>query len=916
MKNKLLKLELLIDFFAVLPCIFITETWLTNDDLDSCLPYSDYFSVFRCDRSEGLGGGVAVLIPRNIQAFSPLPVMAVPEFEVVWVQILFMQTSIRFGLVYRRPLSSSSMPGRLIDYLNSVLDPNVPTVLLGDFNYPDINWTRGLASARDGQRTFLHFTFSAGLDQMVRFPTRKENVLDLVFVTEPNLVQCLEIGPKIENCDHETIVGSFVSQVPNQNAIIEYRDFWRADYESLQEALLFVRWDELLEGVTDVNVAWNIFLNVLKPLLDRFVPLRRHSRFVSRCSRVSRLCHRTYLLHKRYKATKTQLDYEKYLQASRLAQRAKRVAKFDSENRILESGDLSRFWHFVRSRLTVKSSIPLLTNSQGEVVVGARDRATLFNEYFSSVFIQDNGTQPTMRFPQATTVLTNIEFQPAQVYAFLSELPSKTSVGPDGIPSIFLKRLSLVLAEPLSRIFTISFDLSQFPTDWLGANVIPIYKQKGSSSACCFYRPISLLCKCANVSEAIVADLVKEHMQPFWFSGQHGFLKGRSTVTQLLECLNDWTKAIDAGQFVDVLYVDIAKAFDSVSHVKLLAKLSRYGIQGKLLGWIRAFLTGRRQRVKVDGHFSDWLPVGSGVPQGSVLGPILFLIYINDLPLVLKWATVKIFADDLKVYVALMRNDTTFPLQLDIHEIFDWTDESQLSIAFEKCFILHLGTANPRVSYTFGHSDIQSVNSIRDLGVILQHDLKFHEHCAKVVRSSSIMSNLIFRSFYSRKPEFLLKMFQTFVRPRLEYATQIWNPCYKMDIDLIEKVQRKFTKRIPGMYSNSYSDRLACLDLNSLEYRRIVFDLVMVYKILRGLVEIDSSHFFFLSEGVTRGHSWKLFKNRVRSDVSRFFFTNRVIDIWNFLPDDIVSKPTLQGFKTALKSVNLSRFLRGGALMS
>ncbi len=912
-RNKFIELQCLIDSFSQLPCLLLTETWLSAADSDVCFPNCHRYSVFRCDRSEGRGGGVAILIPKIYPAFSPLDSFAGPDFEAVWVQIVLDKVSVRLGAVYRPPHMTEAMPAKLIDYLTSILEVPVPTVLFGDFNYPDIDFVRGVAPATNGQRAFLHFSLSAGLDQLVRFPTRLDKILDLVFVTEPNLVQCLELGPKIEICDHETIMGSLVIQSPETQQV-SFRDFLHADYVSIEQSLLFVRWEELFNGVSDPTVAWNIFLTVLEPLINRFVPTRSRFWSVSHRPRVDRLCRRTYLLHKRYIKTKKMSDYSKYLQASRLAQRAKRAARYEAENRILESGDLSRFWNFVRTRLTVKSSAPLLLDSHGKIVVSAKERANLFNQYFVSVFVQDNGNQPVWLFPQIFETISFIDFPPELVYVYLTNLPSKTSAGPDGIPPLFLKRLSLVLAEPLSHIYKISFASSQLPFDWLGAHIVPIYKKKGNPSSCSFYRPVSLTSSAGKNQEKMIRDPLANHMKPFWHSGQHGFLRGRSTVTQMLECLNDWTKAVDSGHFVDILYIDIAKAFDSVSHIKLIAKLQRYGVQGLLLDWIKAFLNRRRQRVKVDGELSDWLPVGSGVPQGSVLGPLLFLVYINDLPLVVNSAKVKIFADDLKIYIAFLRNDTTLPLQIDIQSVVEWTDEYQLRIAFEKSLVLHLGFCNPRTQYFAGQTEIQSVNSIRDLGVIIQHDLKFHEHCAKVVRSSSIMANLIFRTFYNRNPNFLLKMFKTFVRPRLEYATQVWSPGYKMDIDLVESVQRKFTKRISGFYNIPYCDRLAQLKLDPLEYRRLVFDIVMVYKILYGLVDIDCTQFFTLSKGITRGNSLKLFKSHVRHDVSKFFFANRVVDIWNSLPDAVVLQPSQKLFCAALSSVDLTRFLKGRGL--
>ncbi|MCP4653195.1 MAG: hypothetical protein GY858_07420, partial [Candidatus Omnitrophica bacterium] len=182
----------------------------------------------------------AILIPTVYPVFAPLNPVSLPEFEVVWAQVLLFRSWVRFGVVYRPPVHSELMPACLIDYLTSVLDLSIPTILVGDFNYPDIDWISGKASASNGQRLFFHFTITAGLDQLIRFPTRNDKILDLVFVTEPNLVQCLELGPKFEFCDHETLMGSLVCQIPKAIST-KYHDFLRADYFSIEQHLLFVR---------------------------------------------------------------------------------------------------------------------------------------------------------------------------------------------------------------------------------------------------------------------------------------------------------------------------------------------------------------------------------------------------------------------------------------------------------------------------------------------------------------------------------------------------------------------------------------------------------------------------------------------------------------------------------------------------
>ena len=275
----------------------------------------------------------------------------------------------------------------------------------------------------------------------------------------------------------------------------------------------------------------------------------------------------------------------------------------------------------------------------------------------------------------------------------------------------------------MSHLFKLSLQSGTIPDIWTKANVTPIFKKKGSPNDTGNYRPISLTCVLCKVLESIISDKIRDFLQDKFFSGQHGFVKQKSTVSQLLESMSDWIGALEGKSSVDILYIDIAKAFDTVSHQKLLTKLKYYGITGSLLKWVEAFLSGRSQRVMIDGRSSDWANVSSGVPQGSILGPLLFLIYINDLPSFIENCTVKLFADDCKLYLALKRDtkETDRDLfQADIDKVSEWASKNQLNIAFSKCVIMHLGNKNPCFSYTLNEVQIPAVDSCCDLGVRTQ----------------------------------------------------------------------------------------------------------------------------------------------------------------------------------------------------
>ncbi|MCP4476281.1 MAG: reverse transcriptase family protein [Gammaproteobacteria bacterium] len=391
------------------------------------------------------------------------------------------------------------------------------------------------------------------------------------------------------------------------------------------------------------------------------------------------------------------------------------------------------------------------------------EKSDLLSVYFSSVFTLDNGTPLNINHVCPPSV-NRVDFSPLSVFKALCKLKGKRSLGPEGIPSLFFKKLAAPLAFPLSLIMQHSLVTGSLPNLWKTAVVIPIFKNKGSRSDFHNYRPISLTSPASKSAENIIREALVKHLSDHRLisQAQHGFLAKRSTVTQLLLCLNEWSKAIDAGKGVDVAYLDIAKAFDSVPHAKLLEKLVAYGIHGNLLAFIKDFLD-RTQRVKIENSFSGEMKVTSGVPQGSVLGPILFLIYINDLPSVISNSGIYIFADDTKISFSVQNLTDKAKLVVDLESVFDWATSNQLLVALEKCFMLHIGRSNPKFNYNIKGVQIESSDSVRDLGVIMSANMQFSQHCNTVAKKAHIRANMIHRSFETKCPKFLRNLFATYV---------------------------------------------------------------------------------------------------------------------------------------------------------
>ena len=465
------------------------------------------------------------------------------------------------------------------------------------------------------------------------------------------------------------------------------------------------------------------------------------------------------------------------------------------------------FWKYVRQKLKTKSCVsPLLQNinDTNSLKYDDKDKANILQEQFSSVYTNDQGENlPTME-KRTSERIEHLVITEEMVKKEILALNVNKSCGPDEISPIMLINLVDFVANPLALLMNATFNESVLPKDWKKAFVSPIYK-KGARNRAENYRPISLTSVVCKLMEKLVKDAVFNHLikNNLLSKKQFGFISGRSTVTQLLNYLDKCAESIANGKVVDTIYFDFSKAFDTVSHQRLSIKMKAYGIAGKILAWIDAFLSGREQVVRVNGELSNSKLVISGIPQGSVLGPLLFVLYINDLPEVVN-SNILLFADDTKIFHQVNSREDALSIQKDINALEQWSYKWLLKFNTEKCHVLTLGKLykiQHTHRYTLYDDELEHVFEEKDLGVIVDMNLSFEEHMSSKISKANVIMGLIRRTFSYLDPITFRKLYISFVRPHLEYAQPVWSPHLRKHIKMLETVQIRATKLVDG-FSN------------------------------------------------------------------------------------------------------------------
>ena len=594
--------------------------------------------------------------------------------------------------------------------------------------------------------------------------------------------------------------------------------------------------------------------------------------------------------------------WKEYTQARNKYTTIRREEQRNYEKNIVEKckDEPKLFYRFINGKLKSQDTVQRLRVG-GELYEREEELCEVMNEKFQTVFVQEEGFE-SLQNDNESLVMPTIKVEQSEVLNLLKGLDVRKSMGPDGVNGWILKECADQLVKPIYGMVMHSLRTGELPIEWKRANIIPIYKG-GDKEDPLNYRPISLtsiLCKiCEHIIRKRWIKFLEEN--EMISKSQFGFQQGKSCVTNLISFYSRVTDIIQEREgWVDCIYLDLKKAFDRVPHKRLLYKLKQYGgVGGSMLVWMKNYLEGRQMRTVIRDKVSRWREVVSGVPQGSVLAPIMFLIYVNDMPEGIN-SYINMFADDAKLMKRIISEDSCRELQCDLDKLYDWSQIWKMDFNANKCHVLEMGRSEkrPRGEYSMGNETINKAKDERDLGVTVQDDLSPEMHIKKIVGATYRLVVNMRVAFHYMDVEMLRTLIVSIIRPRLEYAAVMWSPRHKKHIVKLERIQKMATRMIPELKELSYEERLERLRLPTLSRRRQRGDMIEMFKIVKGMEKLDREDLISRDEGITRGHRFKLKKTRCLKDVKKDSFPYRCIDVWNGLDEEVVDAANVHTFKS------------------
>ena len=875
--------------------ITVSETHLHRGVGNDLFQLKGYHEIIRRDRN-GDGGGVAIFIKETI-AYKRLYGYERPNLEAIWIGVSSLQGRLLMCCCYRPP-DDKEFWDKLNSNLDDVKQDQIQNIfILGDLN-ADFPTSNG--------RKLLNLCHLQNLTCLINEPTRLTDktatVLDQILTNSINFVQSTNVTPPVGSTDHCTVGATLNFKIPKEKAykrlIWNYKE---ANFDIFRETLKNTDFDECFVS-GDVNEACTMwtekFLQAAKETVpNKTVTVRPNDSpwYTNELRKLKKVMMQKF--HK-FKRSKLNSDWENYRKARNEYQNGLDEAEQNYKKSLtdsLASNKNSKSWWSTVKWLLGKggdTSYPYLDINDVQINDN-QEKAQAFNEFFlsHSNIDESRATLPNDDQDLESNLVTILATE-QDVQDLLKCIDVSKATGPDGISPKLLHEAGASIVPSLTRLINMSLSSGKVPDDWKIANVIPLFK-KGDQHDRNNYRPVSLLSCVNKILERIVFKYLYNYLRDnlLLSKDQSGFTPGDSTVNQLSYLYHCFAEALDQKKDVHIVFCDIKKAFDRVWHKGIIYKLRKIGIGGTLLLWFIDYLNNRRQRVVIRGQESELGLIKAGVPQGSVLGPLLFLIYINDLTDVTD-CKMKLFADDTSLYIEF-DNEITASEQMNeaLTKVHEWSLQWLVTFSAPKTKLMTC--TNKTKNYPpieFQGTQLQAVKNHKHLGLTLSSDLGWSEHITNVLASVGPMSDVLKKLKYDLDRKSLERTYFAFIRPKLEYASQIWDNCTQHDCERLEGFQLDVARIVTGARRGT-SHKLLYNETNwlPLAERRSLMKLKFISKVVEDKTPQYLKDLLPPLVGETRPNS-RFAKNfklpKCRTETYKRSLFPSTLKLWNKLPQE------------------------------
>ena len=849
----------------------MSETKLKNHKMTGTFRVEGFQTPFRKDNDTNGGGGIIVYVRNDIRA-KRREDLETNGISCLWLEITPDKgKSFLVGNMYRPPDSKIEYNDRFEEFIVTVLNEEKEFILLGDFN-------KNLLNA-DTDREWGNFTTSLGLSQLISEPTRVTNntqtLIDHIYTNNEDNIRSVNVE-KLGVSDHYGIFcnrsSHFSSEKNNEHQVITYRSFKSFDEACFLNDLCMVPWEiiENFDTIDDVVLAWT---SLFTEVLDKHAPIKSHR--IKRKYQPEWLTSEILDLIKERNRYKLNGNMDAYRTLRNKVSALIAISKKETYQSKIEEGksDPRTIWkifkEFGMNNKECKNSSKFSLKLEDQIITNESDLSEIFNNYFINIAstlkepIVETDFEPLNNYV-SSKVPTDIDFEipltnHTFIRHFLSNLNVKKSTGLDNIGPRILKLTADVITPSILYIVNKSIATGKFASVWKEAKVKPLFKT-GNKEDVNNYRPISILPTLSKLIEKWVERQFSQYLNDFnlLHKSQSGFRPKHSTESALIRMTDSWLKAINEGNMVGCVLVDFRKAFDLVDHKILLKKLKCYKCNNSCLSWFESYLQNRTQRVSLNDNLSEAADVIHGVPQGSILGPLLFLLFINDLPLYLQntFTIVDLYADDTTIYfsnadkLVLEKN-----LQSSLNCLQKWCRENGMILNIDKTKVMLIASRQKRtvlgdtvLNLQYNDIDMKMTTSDKVLGIYVDNNLTWNNHFNFLSKKLSTYMWLLskIRTFLSIDHRVLF--YNAYIKPHLDYCSLIWSNTSNVNINKITKLQRRSCKLILGQEYNGLIEALERLNMLSFDQSIFLSKAKLMYKIQNNLAPAYLNEMFLMRD--------------------------------------------------------------------